>query len=263
MRLNKFQETFKETMLQHASGLDDVDADLRNMFIGNEISVEDRLKVYHNNIIGSVSASLCATFPILDALVGEGFLKSMARAFVFEHPPKSGCLHLYGAGFDDFIRGYMPAESLPYLADVATLELAINTAYYAPNDSPMKADALAQFPEEQIGAVQLSLRTSAVLIDSHYPLLEIKSYCENDAQGDAPDVLKDAGVTLMVYRPSLDVKIVELDREEFRLIQALQNGVSLGEALEAILAAAPDFDFAAFLNKHITLETFSALSAKS
>lgn len=246
-------------MLQPVSGLDDVDADLRDVFIDNDISVEDRLKVYHNNIIGSVSTALCATFPIIETLVGDGFLKSMARAFVFENPPTSGCIHSYGTGFDDFIRGYDPAKSLPYLADVATLELAINTAYYAANDKSMQADALSQVPEDHVGNVQLLLRQSAVLVDSTYPLLDIKEYCENDTQGDVPDLSNDVETKLLIYRPQLDVQIISLEPSEFSFIRALHCGSSLGDALETTLTAYPDFNFAVFLEKHISLETFSTL----
>lgn len=259
MQLNKFQDRFKETMLQPVSGLDDVDEELREVFVDNDISVEDRLKVYHNNIIGSVSASLCATFPTIETLVGEDFLKSMARAFVFENPPQSGCLHSYGTGFDNFIRTYTPAASLPYLADVATLELAINSAYYAANDQTMEPDALTHISEDRIGEVRLSLRASGVLVASEYPLLEIKNFCDNDAQGDAPDISNAAKTLLMVYRPALDVDIVSLEQDEFSFLTMLHNGLPLGEALEATLTAYPEFNFTFFLEKHISFETFSTL----
>lgn len=259
MRLNEIQYSFKDTMLQPVSGLGEVDADLRGVFVDNHISVEDRLKVYHNNIIGSVSASLRATFPVIEKLVGEDFLKGMARSFIFENPPTSGCLHSYGAGFDDFIRGYKPAAALPYLADVATLEFAINAAYYARDDAAMAAGALAQVPEEELEQARLCLRPSATLIESSYPLMEIKNFCEDENAHDAPDLSQTHETLLMVYRPALEVRIIPLDKDAFFILKQLDNGSSLGESIEKTLEKFSDFDFTVFLQKNIALETFSAL----
>jgi len=45
---------------------------------------------------------------------------------------RAAALAEYGDGFADFLAGFAPAQSLPYLADVARLEWAINAAYHAP-----------------------------------------------------------------------------------------------------------------------------------
>ncbi len=259
MRLNKFQETFKDTMLQPVHALDEVDEDLRALFIDNEISVEDRLKVYQNNIVGSVSASLCATFPLLEKLVGEDFLKSMARAFVFDHPPTSGCLHSYGTGFDDFVRSYEPAQTLPYLADIASLELAINRAYYAPDDLPLAAESLSKIPEHSLDGIQLLPRQSVTLLESQYPILHIKDFCEDEDHYDAPDLTTAAETRLMIYRPGLDVEIMPLDKDEFFILKQLSNSKTLGLSIQETLDAYPDFDFTVFLQKNISLETFLML----
>ncbi len=258
MRLNKFQETFKDTMLQPAADLHHVDDDFRDVFVDNDISVEDRLKVYHNNIIGSVSASLCATFPVIEKLVGDDFLKAMARAFIFDTPPTSGCLHTYGTGFDDFIRSYAPAKGLPYLADVATFELAVNAAYYAPDDLAMRPDTLAGVSKDALSDVQIMLRPSVTFIESSYPILAIKHFCENEEKYDAPDLTHSHETRLLVYRPHLEVEIVSLDKDEFFILKQFHSHESLGRALEKTLDIYPAFDFNKFLQKNISLETFSA-----
>src|SRR6202000_1958685 len=63
--------------------------------------------------------------PTVDALVGEAFFDQAAQAFVQDHPPASAWLTGYGASFADFLDAYEPARDLPYLADVARFDFAI------------------------------------------------------------------------------------------------------------------------------------------
>ena len=59
------------------------------------------LQVYRNNIFISLTAALAAVYPVVQRLVGEGFFKYAADAFIRAHPPASGNLHDFGAGLAD------------------------------------------------------------------------------------------------------------------------------------------------------------------
>lgn len=255
MPLNKTQNNFKNLMLRPITDIDS--ADLDNIFISNHIDAKDRLKVYHNNVVGSLSEALLTTFPLLQHLVGEEFLKGIARAFIFQNPPKNSSVHAYGAGFDEFIQTFEPAESLPYLADVASLEIAMNNAYYAPNDDAMPADALTKIAPENLGDIQIVLRSSAHLISSSYPLIALRAFCLDQDNAPAPDLSVKHECHILILRPHLEVEIIPLDLDEYDMLQTLRTGLTLGEAVEKTLNAYPEFDFALFLQKHISLETFS------
>lgn len=258
MQLNKFQRKFKETMLRPLSSFDKENDYLAQHLNEDHIPLENRLQVYHNNIIGSLSTALCATFPIIENLTGTEFLKTMAREFIFTHPPQSACLHMYGVGFDHFIKSYESAKSLPYLPDVATLEIALNHAYYAQNDTPMPADTLAQLAPEKLGAAILRLRQSATLLGSFYPLIQIRDFCLHT--GEAPDLSYATTSFLMIYRPHLDVHIIALEKDEYHFLNLLEHQTPLGEALEQTSEVFPSFNFTLFLQKHISLETFSMIT---
>lgn len=256
MPLNKFQTDFKELMLRPRAELSVENEAVTNTLISDHIHANDRLSIYHNNIIGSLSNVLCSTFPMIENLVGTNFLKEMARQFIFKNPPNSACLHHYGEGFDAFIKEYEPAANLPYLADVATLEFALNHAYYAQDDAPLPADALAQIPPESLAKTLLSPRASATLITSSYPLTDLRAFCLND--GEAPELSAPTDCRLLIYRPKLEVKIIPLTKDEYAFLSNLQQGTPLGAALENVTDTYTTFDFAAFLQKHIALETFCA-----
>jgi len=262
MQLNKVQQKFKETMLQPTADINSCDADLKDLFIDDHIAVTDRLKVYHNNIIGSLTETLRITFPLIENLVGAGFLRAMARAFIFDNPPQSGCMHLYGTGFDDFIKSYGPAKSLPYLADVATLELAMNTAYFAADDHALAPDALAKIEPDKLGDTVLNLRSSASIKSSTYPLDTIRAFCL-DENIPKPDLTNPVNCHLLIHRPELEIHITPLSADEYMALELLRDQTSLGNAVEKTLQQHPDFDFAAFLQKHIALETFRAIETNT
>ena len=68
----------------------------------------------------------------------------MARAYALAEPPRSPVLMDYGAGFADFIAGFAPAASLPYLPDVARIERAWREAYHAADAEPLTAGGLCR-----------------------------------------------------------------------------------------------------------------------
>ncbi len=262
MQLNEFQERFKDLMLDHPKALDDPPEDLAAFCAEGDIPLPTRLKVYRNNIVGSLTDVMLATFPIIEKLVGRDFLEGMSRSFILENPPTQGCLSLYGDGFAEFIDGFELAKSLPYLPDVAHFELALNKAYYAKDDQALTAEELATVQPEELGKLKLTLRDSVNLVRSRYPLIAIRDFCMAETQEGKLD-LNQGGDSLMIYRPHLDSVTVRLEASEYLMLENLANGNALGEAVEVTMTAHEDFDFQHFLQKHLSLETFQALSANT
>lgn len=259
MRLNEIQARFKDLMLDHPDVVANPPEDFAAVFASGDIALGERLSVYRNNIVGSLTDVMVASFPVIEALVGKAFLEGMARSFVLAHPPQHGCLGFYGQGFGDFIAGFAPAASLPYLPDIARVEIAMNDAYYARDDIALGMDILAAIPPDELGDVVLSPRDSVRVLRSDYPVLEIRDFAlldqSSDHHRDAPDI--DAGgAWFMVYRPALETEIVPLDAGEFALLGCFQDGMALGVAVETVMAAHEGFDFQAFLQKFMALETF-------
>ena len=262
MRLNKVQESFKDLMLDHPKALDSPPAEFASLFSEGEIPLPARLKVYRNNIVGSLTDLMLATFPTIEKLVGKEFFEGMARSFILKHPPAQGCLSLYGAGFAEFIEGFGPAKNLHYLPDIARFEIAMNDAYYAPDDMPLLPETLAVVPPEDLGALRLNLRSSVRLIASPFPLTAIRAFCENDDPKATLDI-DSGGETLMVYRPHLQSLIVTVAPDDFAMLAALSENLTLGEALERTLSGHPAFDLQKFLTTHLGYETFSSLEANN
>ena len=100
--------------------------DLEAAVVGDSIPAAARLRVHRHHVRDSLVAALAATFPTVRAVVGEDFFRRLAHAFVAATLPVQPVLAEYGAGLPDFLGAYPSAAALPYLADIARLDEALN-----------------------------------------------------------------------------------------------------------------------------------------
>ncbi|MGS0757134.1 HvfC/BufC family peptide modification chaperone, partial [Roseateles sp. GG27B] len=116
-----------------------------------------RLAVYRNNVVSSLVDALAETFPVVEQLVGSEFFRAMAVLFVRQAPPRSRVLAHYGQAFPSFIADFEPAQGLPYLADMARLEVARVAAYHAADADSVSAAmvSLALACGDRMGELQL------------------------------------------------------------------------------------------------------------
>lgn len=255
MQLSEIQARFKAEMLSPAGdALDD-------MFESGPITLDERLQLYRSNIIGSLTDVMKANYPIIETLVGEDFFKGCARHFIQQHPPEGGCLNNYGDGFADFLAGFEPANSLPYLPDVARYEWAKQAAYYAVDDEPLTAKDLSKIAPESLADLHLKLRGHVHLISSRYPLITIDEFCCANTEDDQKLDLDQGGDFIMIARPHLKVEILALEERSYDMLTQLSNGAALGQAVEHVLSKHESFDFQAFLQTHIARESFLSLNA--
>jgi hypothetical protein len=233
-------------------------ADLVDAVVGDSIPAAARLNVYRHHVVHSLCAALAATFPTVQALVGEAFFRGLARAFVAGNLPAQPVLAEYGESFAAFIEDHEVARDLPYLADVARLDWALNAAFHAPLERRLSAADLASVPPERLAAMAMSLAPGAALIRSAYPLDRIWTASQPGASDEAVD-LASGVVRLLVLRRPDDAGFVALGEGEAAFVAALTSGDVLETAAEAALAADGGFDLSAAFARLLALEVFAAM----
>src|SRR5258708_30291420 len=93
----------------------------------------NRLDIYRNTLILTLTKTLRLCFPVTQKLVGEEFFAGAAQIFVGERPPRAAWLDLYGDEFPEFLRSFPPATSIAYLVCRLLLEKKKNTALHSPD----------------------------------------------------------------------------------------------------------------------------------
>ncbi|MGE0725449.1 MAG: DUF2063 domain-containing protein [Alphaproteobacteria bacterium] len=188
-----------------------------------------RFAVHRNNVVAGLSAAVAARFPAVARIVGDDFFGAMARVFVRTHPPRTPVLHEYGEAFPAFVEGFPPAAELPYLADVARLELARGAAWHAADADPVSHEVLAAIPPHALPEARLHLHPSLYVVASPHPILTIWSM--NGGGREPEPIAAWRPQTVLVIRPHGEVEMREIAPDEARLIAELASGASLGAAV--------------------------------
>jgi hypothetical protein len=205
-----------------------------------------RLRIYRSHAFATLGAVLTGAFPVVCRLVDKRFFAYAAHEYLRQYPPQSRCLAEYGAEFADFLAGFEPCKELPYLADVARFEWALNTAATVREAPPLKIEALAAIPSEAAALLRLTLQPSVSYFASEWPIDAI--WLANQRE-EVPTVdLVSGGTTVEIRRGDGGFSWQRLDPSTFAFRRALAEGFALGTAV-AIAAADPAFDSAAALDR--------------
>ncbi|MCU7251595.1 HvfC/BufC N-terminal domain-containing protein [Pseudomonas koreensis] len=217
-----------------------------------------RFAVYRNNVQSSLINALADSYPVVEQLVGTEFFRAMAALFVQHQPPDTPLMSRYGDALADFIDGFEPASSVPYLADVARLERLRVLAYHAADANPVRPERIsaALADPHTLSELRLELHPSLHLLDSRHAVFAIWAAHQHDATLAGVDVYQ--GQHALVLRNGLEVEVFALDHGASLFIRHLRNGQSLLGAVEN----SPEFDLNATLALLITHNAITCLNNK-
>lgn len=215
-----------------------------------------RFSVYRNNVTVSLVEALMATFPATVMIVGEDFFRGAAAIYVRQDPPKSPVLISYGSGFPHFLETFEPARKLPYLADVARIEMAWVEAYHAADRAILDPAALAAIPPESLDGIRLEPHPSARIIRSEFPIVTIWTM---NRSGDVAPVDMKIAEAALVTRPAMDVQVRRLPPGGAAFLEALSSGETLGEAAEKAVADNAGFDLAGNISGFLQAGVFTRI----
>lgn len=202
-----------------------------------------RFDVYRNNVVVSLTDALATAFPVIFKLVGEQFFNAMAGVYLRQHPPSSPLMMFYGDTMPAFLTGFAPVAKLPYLPDVARLELAMRHAYHAADATPIAPEVFQSLPADRLMASRFTFAPAMRLIRSHYPIHGIWRMNMDDG---APKP-GQTGENVLITRPEYDPIQTALLPGGGTFVAALMQGAPFAKALDASTEQVPDFDLSATL----------------
>lgn len=223
--------------------------------VGDGLAPEQRLSVYRNTFVSSLTNALRLSCPAVHRLVGAEFFEGAAQIFVHERPPRGAYLDEYGAEFPDFLARFPPAASLAYLPDVARLERAVNRALHAADVEPLDVTQLAKVDRADHDRICFVAHPSVSLVSADYPVDTIwRAVLAEDDEALAAIDLAAGQVWLMVQRAAAGVDVTRMTEPAWRFATHLLAGRPLAVALDA----ADGCDAPALLAEHIAAGRFVA-----
>lgn len=211
-----------------------------DIFEGDENLTAAAIAVYRNNVRSSLSKALREKFPVIHALVGDKFFKFAANEYFNLAPPSSPLLSDYGATFPEFLDEFEPAQNLPYLGDMARLEIAWLEAYRAEDAAPLSADAAMDAAGEDPSALCFIMHPSLRLRQSRYAVGSI--WRRHQKEGQGARVSAGNGEYVMIVRPYGEVQLEIISVGAFAALENLSAGDAVGAAFEDAMTKDAAFD---------------------
>ena len=218
---------------------------------GDGLDPAARVGIYRHHAFATLGDALQTTFPVVCRLVDKHFFAYAAHEYLREHPPHSRCLVEYGADFADFLVRFAPCQKLPYLADVARFEWALNIATSVREATPLQVETLAAIPPGDAAYLALRLQPSLSYFASPWP---IDTIWQANQEDEVPPIdLASGGASLEIRRAGEVVLWRRLDPGTFAFLTALADGLVLAAAMSAATLKDPAFDLTVAL-RHVFSE---------
>jgi hypothetical protein len=205
------------------------------------------LAIYRANMAAAADKALAAAFPVTRQLLGDGFA-ALAHAYQHAHPSASGDLGEFGDALPAFVAAFEPTRSLPWLPDLARLELAAHQAYGAADAPAWDATTLAAVAPQDEPRLRFALAPGLAVIPSAWPVVRLWSVHQAGFAGE-PSVDWDATEHALVAREGFAVTVHAVSADEAAFLARTLAGAALGDAVDAALQAESAFDLGALLGR--------------
>lgn len=210
---------------------------------------EHRFAVHRNNAVASLVDALSDSFPVCKALVGYDFFRAMACERVLADPPRSPVLSEYVEGFADFVAGFEPANSVPYLSDVARIETLRVRAWHAADAEPVGEAAYQQLATvpERLAATRVHLHPACGWLHCRHAAHAIWSAhqgLENPSDATLAGITIVRSQDVLVARAHLQVEVVALPPGVVGFLDALAKAETIGSAFDNARKNYPDIEAA-------------------
>ena len=191
----------------------------------------ERLSVYADMYFWRLLDVLSESFPAVRAALGWDTFEAVMRAYIVATPSRSFTLSHLGHRLPEFLATSPLCPDREFVSDLARIERACDEVFDAPRSPRLAPEALDAVAPESWGLSRLRMIRALILLELNYPANDFVQ-----AVRDGEDAVTPAPATSwLVVRRDEDLKVwrAELTRDQYRLLQGLQSGLTLAESLEA------------------------------
>jgi hypothetical protein len=188
------------------------------------------LEVYRNNYRSSLVDALRAAYPRTERWVGGEPFRRAAAHHLITNPPAGWTIDEAGRGFDRTCQALF--RNNPEVAELAWLELAIQSAFTSLDAAPLAPAAFAQktaaFDARAWTELRLTFMPGVATRAVHHDLAAIWRATATDA-GEHSAGATEGERSVVVWRQGEKATFTQADADEGEAIAALLSGASYGD----------------------------------
>lgn len=249
MQLHELQQQFAEQLLgiQNSHKLGIVGA--------QSLTSAKAISIYRNNFLSNLSNGLRISFPVVNAILGETCFTQVAQDFAQHIPSCSGDLNDYGADFSNYLRTGSTTQLLPYLADVATLEWAIDSSNRAMDAAYADLSLFANYAVDELMQLKLPIHPACSMLHFKWPAYSIWQAHQHEDWKE-PLQITEGDFFACVARADDTVRTIPLEHAEYVFLNHLARADTLETALYAAQEIDANFVPAPLIERSIALGVF-------
>jgi hypothetical protein len=211
-----------------------------------QMSSLDRLQIYSHAYVARLLDCLKARYPAVLYAIGDDGFAGLGFGYLIAHPSPGYSLAALGNSFDAYLTATRPAQSdlnetggfdfADFLIQLARLERIYSDVFDGPGPErslPLRPADFAGLSPDDFAHCRLELNPSVRLLEFPFPVHE---YASAIRQGIEPPLPIAREVCLVVTRRDYVVRRFEVTRQQFQLLSAIAQQLSIGEGLENLIA---------------------------
>jgi hypothetical protein len=207
----------------------------------------ERLEIYNRQYWFRVIGAVSDDFPALNAMLGAKRFNALVLAYLRENASTSWTLRDLGGKLPEWLAGHPELTGRRHLLaiDIARLEWAYVEAFDREKVAPLSAEDIQGLGPD----VQITLQPHLQLLELRYPVDELvmavhRGTPETDIVSSAAvgrkqrnrvplPSMRRTSIFLAVHRFDDLVYYRRIEREAFRMLWALRNGLSISDAIDS------------------------------
>jgi hypothetical protein len=247
MKLAELQEKFATDLMRPLGRNDQIGSKVKARYIkpNDRLTAVERLEIYSRSYWYRLIDSMYEDFPGLRAIVGQRIFDQLVRAYLAECPSRSFTLRNLGSQLHGWLRKRrsFAGKNVDVALDMVALEWAHIEAWDGEEKKILGPEDLLELgPNLRIG-----LQPYIGLLDLKYPVddLRIRAASNQVGHEETSNVatkpkarrtlaiarLKPQRIFAAVHRMDDSVYYRRLAHDEFRILQVLREGKTVGRAL--------------------------------
>ncbi len=198
-----------------------------------------RLSVYAGGYEARTLEALKEVYEAVRHIIGPKKFGELAQSYANVYPSNNYNLTFYGRHLPEFLKSYSLTNDFPFLPDLALLEWKVCEAFHAFEKTPTHPSELSKIPPDDWEKISFVFQPSVGLVKSSWPVLDLWNARHTPVEQIKIDLV-NRPQNALVFREGFHVHGEPVSDLEFKVLEALLSGKSLGEVFDALAGETPE-----------------------
>lgn len=201
----------------------------------SQLEAHRQIEIYRYSVMGCMLlGGLKLNFPLCLNILTEHNFNIVGAQYLKTQNVDSPDVNKVADGFPQFLAEFEKTQSIPYLSDLAKLELARRNVFSAKDEPTFNFYEFQAVSAEHHGQLIFQLAKSIEIIDVNYVIDELWIAMQEPNFEIANYSIKTESNSIIVYRQDLQVRMQSLNCNQQSFLKTIQTGVQFGQVCEQV-----------------------------